>query len=230
MSAVWKRAADEVLIGRERVPEGPCLFISNHLSNADGFTLQRALGSRRVWFVAGNKLQSTVMTRIASEVVDTVPIRPGSADVEAVRRAIELLRRGSSVLIFPEGTRSRSASLLRGKKGVALVASRAGVPIVPVALTGTERRMPIDDRDMGGERIRRARVVVRFGEPFSYADVEPRGPVDDRRQAAVDAMMARIAELLPEEYRGVYGHQPGSLLEHPGELAPGEQPGAPTEL
>lgn len=203
--AVWNWAAEEVVVGRERVPPDPCLFVANHLSNADAFIIQRALGERRVWFVAGTKLKSTAMTRLASEVVDTVPIRPGSPDIEAIRRSIELLRRGESVLIFPEGTRSRTASLLRGKKGVALVASRARAPIVPVALVGTERLMPIDDRDMARERIHRARVEVHFGAPFGFEEVAPGPDEEDPRQAAVDAMMRRIAAMLPERYRGVYG-------------------------
>jgi 1-acyl-sn-glycerol-3-phosphate acyltransferase len=207
MEGVWRVMTTQETLGRENLPEGPCLLICNHLSNADGFTLYRALRPRRVLFLAGVKLRSTVMTRLGTETVDTIFIRPGSPDVEALRKSVEALKAGESVLIFPEGSRSRTGGLLRGKKGVALIARRAGVPVVPVALTGTERFMPINDRDMGGERLHRAPLRVRFGGPFRVEELATEvaaGPEEDERQALVDAMMRRVAELLPPEYRGVY--------------------------
>jgi 1-acyl-sn-glycerol-3-phosphate acyltransferase len=211
MEGVWRVMTTQETLGREELPEGPCLFICNHLSNADGFTLYRAFRPRRVLFLAGVKLQGTVMTRLGTEAVDTLFIRPNSPDVEALRKAVEALKRGESVLIFPEGSRSRTGGLLQAKKGVVLIARRAGVPVVPVALTGTERFMPIDDRDMGGERLHRAHLRVRFGRPFRVKELEAEvaaGAEEDERQALADAMMRRVAELLPPEYRGVYAGPP----------------------
>lgn len=212
MDSVWRLYLNERVAGRELVPEGACLFICNHLSNADGYCLIRAFRPRRVWFLAGVKLRTTTMTRLAMEVVDTIPIKPNSADLDALRKAVDLLRSGESVLIFPEGGRSRTGELLRAKKGVALIAARAGVPVVPVALTGTERFLPINDRDMGGEQARRGvTVTVRFGRPFRVEELTPAAGVEDARQALADAMMERVAELLPPDYRGVYGNQKESL-------------------
>jgi len=206
MDAVWAHRTTLEVVGRENVPDAPCLFISNHLSNADGFTLDRALRPRRVYFLAGIKLRGTVMTRLATEVVHTIFIRPSSADIEPLKRAVETLKEGHSVLIFPEGGRSRTGSLLQAKPGAALIARRARVPIVPVALTGTEHFIPIDDRDMGREQVRRAHLTVRLGAPFFVEELtaETRG-AEDTRQALADAMMRRVALLLPPEYRGVYG-------------------------
>jgi 1-acyl-sn-glycerol-3-phosphate acyltransferase len=205
MDTVWNRLMTQETLGRENIPDGPCLFICNHLSNADGFTLFRTFRPRRVLFLAGVKLQQTTMTRLGTEAVDTILIKPNSPDLEALRSAVDALKAGESVLIFPEGSRSRTGGLLRAKKGVALIAKRAGVPIVPVALAGTDKFMPIDDKDMGGERRHKAHVTVRFGAPFQLADLqaEPLGG-EDPRQALVDAMMRRVAELLPPEHRGVY--------------------------
>lgn len=212
MDTIWRIYLREQVVGRELIPEGPVLFISNHLSNADGYCLVRAFRPRRVWFLAGVKLRSTTMTRLAMEVVDTIPIKPNSADLDAIRKAVEMLRSGQSVLIFPEGGRSRTGKLIRAKKGVALIASRAGVPVVPVALTGTEKFLPINDADMGGEKAHRGvDVTIRFGRPFRVEDLTPAPGVDDSRQALTDAMMERIAELLPPEYRGVYGAEKESL-------------------
>lgn len=205
MDTVWNLRTTQQVIGRENIPEEPCLFICNHLSNADGFTLDRALRPRKVFFLAGIKLQSTVMTRLGTEAVDTIFIRPNSADIEPLKRAVETLKAGHSVLIFPEGGRSRTGALIRAKKGASLIARRAGVPVVPVAVTGTEKFMPIDDRDMGREQVRRAHLTVRFGPPFRMDELEAETiGAEDPRQALTDAMMRRVAELLPPEYRGVY--------------------------
>jgi 1-acyl-sn-glycerol-3-phosphate acyltransferase len=205
MDAIWNRYARETVIGRENVPEGPCLFIANHLSNADGYTLQRALRPKQVYFLAGVKLQSTLLTRIGMEAVETIPIRPNTPDVEALKRAVEMLKAGRSVLIFPEGTRSRTGSLLRAKKGAALIARRAKVPVVPVAVYGTERLMPINDQDMSAERIQPAEITVRIGRPFRVEELTLHvAEGEDERQVLADAMMTKVAELLPESYRGVY--------------------------
>ncbi|WP_323379156.1 lysophospholipid acyltransferase family protein [Pyxidicoccus xibeiensis] len=231
MDTVWDVLAEEEVEGRDNIPDEPCLFIANHLSNADGFTLDRAFRPRKVIFLAGVKLQGTTMTRLASEVMDTIAIKPNSADIEAMRRAVETLKGGDSVLIFPEGARSRTGELLQAKKGVSLIAKRAGVPVVPVALRGTEKLMPINDQDMGGERLYRARVLVRFGKPFRVEDLEAEAAgAQDARQGLVDAMMRRVAELLPPEYRGVYADAPLQAAPGPRSQRRGlepEQPSAP---
>jgi 1-acyl-sn-glycerol-3-phosphate acyltransferase len=176
------------------------------LSNADGVTLEHVLRPRRVYFMAGVKLTGTTLTRVVMEAMDTIPIRPNSPDVEALKHAVEMLKTGKSIQIFPEGTRSRTGQLLRGKRGAGLIARRSGVPIVPVALAGTEKVLPINEQDMGGEQIHHAHVKVAVGKPFHVSDlVCTAAEGEDERQALADAMMRRVAELLPQEYRGYYG-------------------------
>jgi 1-acyl-sn-glycerol-3-phosphate acyltransferase len=207
MDRIWNRYVNQTVVDKAYIPTGPCLFICNHLSNADGFTLFRALRPKQFYFLAGVKLQETVMTRVATEAVDFISIRPNSPDIEALKRTVEALKAGQSVLIFPEGTRSRGGGLMRGKRGAAMVAKRAGVPIIPIGLTGTERFLPINDTDMGGEQVHHADVVVRIGKPFSLADldlVRADGQEEDERQLVVDAMMRKVAELLPPAYQGIY--------------------------
>lgn len=214
--AAWRLFATEDVQGRELVPDGPCLFIANHLSNADGITLARALRPKRVLFLAGVKLQSTALTRLGMDVVETIFIRPGHPDIEALRRSVEALKRGESILIFPEGGRSRTGALRQAKKGVSLIAQKGGVPVVPVALTGTERLLPINDSDMGGESVHRAHLTVRFGRPFRVEELAPAAEgADDPRQAIADAMMRKLAELLPPQYQGVYADPPPGAAQDP---------------
>ena len=202
----WRLFARLEVEGLEKLPPGPCLFVANHLSNADGITLARALAPRRVFFLAGVKLKGTALTRLGLEAVDTIFIKPGTADIEALRKALEVLKRGDSVVLFPEGTRSRTGALQPARRGASLLALKGKVPVVPVALTGTEVLLPIDDADMGGELLRRSLVRVRIGDPVDAASLAAQAAEgEDKRQVLVDALMRRIAGLLPPEYRGVYG-------------------------
>ncbi len=208
LDGLWSLLATETVEGKENLPEGPVLFICNHLSNADGITLARALRPRTVYFLAGVKLQTTASTKLGTEVVDTIPINPGTPDIEALRKALSVLKAGDSVLIFPEGGRSRRGGLIRARRGASLLAAKARVPVVPLALTGTEKLMPINDADMSKERMRSADLKVRIGRPFRVEDLKAEiAGAEDERQALVDAMMKRIAALLPPEYRGDYAEQ-----------------------
>ena len=101
----------------------------------------------------------------------------------------------------PEGTRSRTRSLIQAKTGVAYLADKAGVPVVPVAITGTEKAVSTFFR------LRRPPIQIRFGKPFCLQPSErhARGSSLDQN---TDEIMCRIAALLPPEYRGVYAGHP----------------------
>jgi 1-acyl-sn-glycerol-3-phosphate acyltransferase len=129
------------------------------------------------------------------------PVRRYSADMGALRAARGILRRGEPVLIFPEGTRSRSASMQPALPGAAAVALLSGAPIVPVAITGSEA-VTVPGVFFRWLRGARPRIRVEFGEPFELP-----AELADASKAleASDFIMRRVAALLPESYRGVYG-------------------------
>lgn len=202
-----EKYADIKVIGKENmnINKKPVIYIGNHLSNADGLVLAKVLEDQDVTFVAGVKLSNNPLTNIGINVVKTITITPNSADKDALNAIIKTVKAGNNVFIFPEGTRSRTGSMIEAKKGILLIAKLTGAPIIPVGIWGSEKLMPINkEGDMGSERFYNAEVTVSFGKqieiPGKVKD-EDRHSYDDR---VLNTLMKAIAQLLPEEYRGVY--------------------------
>ena len=130
------------------------------------------------------------------------PVRRGQLDRRALRWAQEVLNDGLALGMFPEGTRSATAQLQPGRSGTALIALRYGVPILPVGLTGTEKIL--------GLRFlfRRVPITVNIGRPFMLPVVDGR-LTKDKLASATAQLMTHVAELLPQDYRGVYGDREG---------------------
>ena len=194
----WAFARWEVE-GREAVPpKGPLIVVSNHLSNADPPVLVASIG-RQLNFMGKRSLFSNPIVAHLFRTVGVYPAGREGADIEAIRWNLDLLRKDKAIVLFPEGTRSRGGGLTRGHPGVAYIASRSQAPILPVAITGTEKVK-------GFWRIAfpLCRMKVRFGEPFTLPIIEGKlsRPVLENLS---DMIMQRVAALLPEEYRGYYG-------------------------
>lgn len=183
----------------------PTLFVCNHLSNSDGLVLNRVLKEIDPTFVAGVKLKGNALTKIGVNVMKTTSIVPDSPDKEGITKIIQLMRNGESMLIFPEGTRSRVGSMIEAKKGILLIAKLTGAPIVPIGLSGTEKLLPINaNGDMGAEKFQHAKVCVRIGKQFELPKREKHQDKETYEAMTMDMVMHQIAELIPEEYRGVY--------------------------
>ncbi len=183
----------------------PTIFVCNHLSNSDGLVLSKVLKDIDPTFVAGVKLSSNSLTSIGLNVVKTTSIKPNSADTEGLKNIISLVKKGESILIFPEGTRSRTESLMEAKKGIILIAKMTGVPIVPIGIYGTEKLLPINkDSDMSAEKFEYADVNINIGKQFVLIKKEKGQDRKDYAEFTTNYIMKKIAELLPESYRGVY--------------------------
>ncbi|MDN5323560.1 MAG: 1-acyl-sn-glycerol-3-phosphate acyltransferase [Clostridia bacterium] len=186
--------------GLENIPKnGNVIFIANHLSNADGLIIQYLLEKiKPVTFVAGVKLKEELITRLVLDLVSYISIHPNKPDRKAIREAIDVVRNKSSLFIFPEGTRSRTGSLLKGRSGVVLIAKNSNAFLVPVGIWGTEKLLPINKLGkMSKEWFKKADVYVKIGKPFTLNDL-----IGERE--TIDLIMLKIAELLPEKYRGYY--------------------------
>lgn len=159
---IWFRLSR---ISKDHIPaSGGVILASNHRSFLDPFVIGCCL-RRPIYFVAKKELFDNRLTGWFLNCLGAFPIRRGESDEEAMATARALLERGDAVVIFPEGTRIRTGSLGRAKRGVGRLALQTGAPVVPIAITGSERARR-------GWRVRPVKVKIRCGRPLTYPRVE----------------------------------------------------------
>jgi 1-acyl-sn-glycerol-3-phosphate acyltransferase len=211
LSGYLKKYADINVSGMENLYniERPILFVCNHLSNSDALVLGYVLKNENLTFVAGKKLNNNPLTKLGMSMTKTIDIKPNSADKEAISKTVKALKDGSNVLIFPEGTRSRTASMNNGKKGVVLIQKLTQARVVPIGISCTEKLLPISSDDMSLEKFCPAKVTVNIGKELHLPERQKDEKKHDYENRMLDFLMHGIAELLPEQYRGVYGSERG---------------------
>jgi 1-acyl-sn-glycerol-3-phosphate acyltransferase len=151
--------------GRESIPDGPVVFVSNHVSFVDIWVLAGLLPGT-VRFLAKRELLNVPIFGWAMRSAGHIPIdrKNRQAAVDACGEAGMKIRQGTSAIVFGEGTRSRTGQLLPLKKGAFVLAIQAGVPVVPVYLEGTFQVLP-----KGTVFLQRRPIQMRIGEAISTA-------------------------------------------------------------
>jgi len=185
------------IIGSDNIPpDPPYVLVTNHLSAFD-IPLLSSVFPHTVRALAAIEHKANPLFAPILEASGAIWVRRGEVDRQALRQALAVLKRGEVLGIAPEGTRAdESYALQEGKAGAAYVAARADVPIVPVGIAGTEK---IKTSLL---RFRRPKVQISIGKPFRLPES---GHVrSEKLRAYTELIMRRIAELLPETYRGVY--------------------------
>lgn len=201
------RGGVEVVHG-ERVPsEGGLLVVSNHMSHLDSTAMAAVFRGRRLRAMAKEELWKNRLFGKLIEGIGAFPVRRGEADAEGVRKCLALLGQGEAVIVFAEGTRGDGKRMLPLEPGIALLAKKSGVLVLPVGICGTQLVMPVG----GGGRKSRVRVVV--GEPFRFEDVAGRGR--DGRERFLAELQSRILALTAEG--GMPLLPPGSPPQNPAE-------------
>ncbi|MGE5221256.1 MAG: lysophospholipid acyltransferase family protein [Omnitrophica WOR_2 bacterium] len=184
-------------------PDGGFIIVSNHLGRLDVILVYAFLQRPDITVMVAEKYRKYAIFRWFVKKLDSIWVDRFNADFSAMRVALNRLKRGSILVIAPEGTRSKSEELIEAKPGSSYLAAKAGAPVVPVALTGTEDRVVVERL----KHLRRPRIQVRIGESFVFPPLNSRDR-DTVLKTYTDEMMCRIAALLPANYRGFYANPP----------------------
>ncbi|MCB0924268.1 MAG: 1-acyl-sn-glycerol-3-phosphate acyltransferase [Mycobacterium sp.] len=192
--------------GLEHVPhDGPAILASNHLAVADSFFLPLVV-RRRITFLAKSEYFTGTgikgrLTAWFYTVAGQVPIDRANADAAqgALNTAQRLLGEGKLLGMYPEGTRSPDGRLYKGKSGLARLALETGVPVIPVAMIGTDVVNP-----PGSRMWRFGRVTVKFGTPMDFSRFD--GMAGNRfiERAVIDEVMYELMKLSGQEYVDIY--------------------------
>lgn len=174
--------------GGENIPPGPCLFMPNHTSAVDTVAVFVSI-PRRIAFMAKQELFRIPLFGWAMRLAEFIPVDRSSHEGAAASadQAVERLRRGGSLVIYPEGTRSADGRLLPFKRGAFLIAIRAQRPIVPVTIVGAERVLP-----RGQAWLRAGEIRLVF-----HPVVDAAGYAEGGREDLLDRVRTAIASSLP---------------------------------
>lgn len=191
------------LDGLENLPEGGFILASNHLGRLDSAILYYAIDREDIIMPVAEKYKAHWFFGPLVRSLGGFFINRFEADVSAIREVLRRMKKGGIFVIAPEGTRSKTEALQQAHSGVAFFASKTGVPVVPIAMTGTEDRVILENL----KRLRRSRIVVKAGKPIRVK-LDEHLEREQALDAATDDIMCRIAAMLPEKYRGVYANHP----------------------
>jgi len=190
--------------GMENLPKhGAFVIATNHLGMLDVTLLYYSIHRWDVFVPVAEKWERIGFLRWLGKHFNWVFIDRFNPDLKAMRTMMSLMEKGHTLVIAPEGTRSRVGSMIEGKPGASYLAAKLQVPIVPIGLSGTEDRTVFANL----RKLRRSSVLINAGKPFTLPPLARR----DRTSALkdyTDEIMCQIAALIPERYRGIYAQHP----------------------
>jgi glycerol-3-phosphate dehydrogenase (NAD(P)+) len=189
-------------LGTEHVPKGGVILASNHRSFLDPFLIGCCIG-RPIYFVAKLEHFRKPLLGWFLNCMGAFPVERGASDEQSMATALALLDRDQAVVIFPEGTRIRTGSLARPRRGVGRLALQSGRPVVPIAVTGSEHARR-------GWRIRPVKVQLRCGPALTFPRVERPSPflageVTERIWPCVELQWEWLGGLPPVRTAAVVG-------------------------
>lgn len=186
--------------GLENVPPyGPYFIVCNHVDTLDAPLLVVFWPYPPEGLTAAENYSHPAIG-ILMRMYGAIPLKRTEYDRNALEKGLNVIQSGSPLLVAPEGTRRRHPGMQPARPGIAFLALKARVPLVPVGITGTEDWIP------AWKRLRRPRITMTIGKPFSLPD-EPftRENRREKLEEHTTLIMRKIADVLPPEYRGVYG-------------------------
>lgn len=193
--------------GYENLPQaGGYILASNHLGRLDSAMLYYALDREDLIMPVAEKYKDHWLFGPLVIALGGFFINRFDADVHAIREVLKRLKNGGVFVIAPEGTRSKTEALQEARPGVAYFASKTGLPVIPIALTGTEDRRVVENL----KHFRRSTITIHAGPAFTLPALKG-ADKDVALKAAADEIMCQIGAMLPEKYRGFYANNPRLL-------------------
>lgn len=180
--------------GEENIPSrGPVLIAPNHVSFLDPVAVGTA-ARRQLYYLARDDLFTIPFLGWLIKNLHAFPVKKDRPDPKAIKRVLQVLKRGNALLLFPEGTRSLNGKLLPGELGIGMLAWHSRATVIPVAIMGSERALPVD-----AKWIRREKIEVRFGKAISPEEFPKREKRRETYQALSNMIMERVRELRDED-------------------------------
>lgn len=197
LRVLFKILLDCQVSGLEKIPlEGPLIVATNHTSFLDPLLVGVFVPREVIMMSKVENFEKPVLSLIV-RLYGAFPVRRGEVDRRALREAIQVLREGKALLMAPEGTRSKTGLLQKGRDGTAFVAARTKAVVVPMAIWGGKKFWS------NLARLKRTKIGINVGAPFMLA-TEKGKPGREELQQMTRESMYRIAALLPSELRGYY--------------------------
>jgi len=191
------------LVGYKNLPQGGFILASNHLGRLDSAMLYYCLDREDIIMPVAEKYKDHWLFGPLVRMLGGFFINRFDADVHAIREVLKRLKKGGIFVIAPEGTRSKTEALQEARPGAAYFASKTGIPVIPIAATGTEDRVIVENL----KHFRKSQITVRVGKPFILPPLKGQDR-DEVLAAATTEIMCQIGAMLPEKYRGFYAEHP----------------------
>ncbi len=205
LRAILPLIARVTVYGMENLPpkNTTYLAVTNHIGRLDPAFAFYILRRKDIIMLVAEKYYEHTWSRLLAQAVNGIFVDRYNADLTAIREVLRRIPQGGVLVLAPEGTRSPNASLIQGWDGASYIAAKAGLPIVPVGVTGTGDKEVMQRL----KHFKRLQVTVNIGPTFTLPALEPKNR-DEQLAKDTEEIMCRIAAELPESYRGMYADCP----------------------
>ena len=205
LRAILRLVARVTVYGAEYLPPKDTTYVavSNHIGRLDPAFVYYLLRRNDIIMLVAEKYKEHTWSRVLAQAVNGIFVDRFNADLSAMREVLRRIKKGGVAVLAPEGTRSPNATLIEGWDGASYIAAKAGLPIIPVGVTGSGDKEVVDKL----KHIKRLKVEINIGPSFKLPGLD--GNTRDQQLASyTEEIMCRIAAELPESYRGIYAGHP----------------------
>jgi 1-acyl-sn-glycerol-3-phosphate acyltransferase len=201
LRAIMRLIARVTVYGAENLPPHSTTYVAvaNHIGRLDPAFVYYLLDRKDIIMLVAEKYKEHAWSRWLAMGVNGIFVDRYNADLNAMREVLRRIKQGGVAVIAPEGTRSPTASLIQGWDGASYIAAKAGLPILPVGVSGSGDKEVVERL----KHFKRLDVTVSVGPVFTLPPLDNKNR-DQQLASFTEEIMCRIAAELPESYRGIY--------------------------